>query len=235
LSKLSCQELAELSRASYFVGHWKPSHTKPLFDNSKGQAWKVSNCCDQVLRKKLGPYPNIEIHKGILRVTFSSKECWMWEEFGLATEKNLEIYKACNLSFNEVNLQGSADKLKVLCGDLWGDIDLEQDNEIYLNYQQECKEAYVIYLQEQHAREIERAHNKYRDALLKADKDKTDAAKELEFNLLCLDKNISLDNLIYYSHRDMFTFGWRSPIEHQEAEKIRAALSDSKFNYEIKT
>lgn len=223
LSALTCQELAELARASYFTGHWQPSHTEPLFDNSMGQSWKVANCCDQVLRDKLGRTHKIEIHEGKLRVTFSSKDCWTWEEFGLATEKNLEIFKTCGLPFGESALYESAQKLISMCGDLWGSVDAEPENDMYKAWLQRESEA-----------RIERVHAQYRDKLAKADQDKADALKELELQLLCLKHNIGIDNLIYYSHKDTFTFGWRKPVSHAEAQKITAALSGSSFKYEIK-
>lgn len=134
LNPLSCQEIAELSRCSYFVGHWHPAKEEKPFDNSKGESWKVANVCDQVLRTRFIAYSNndsplqplqlphnIQIHEGKFRVTYSNRNCWIWEEFGLATEKNLEIFKTCALSFREDTLEKHAKTLKALCNDLWSD------------------------------------------------------------------------------------------------------------------
>lgn len=136
LNCLSIEELAVLSRLSYFAGHWKPGKVKPLFDNSTGQAWKISNLCDQILKEKLDLPHNVQVHEGVLRVTYSSPDCWMWEEFGLATEENLKMFwgfKAKH-SFGEATLEKSAKKLRRIINNLWENVDDEVDTEEYQEF-----------------------------------------------------------------------------------------------------
>ena len=114
------EDLAKLSRLSHCIGHWCPRYMDTPFANKKGQSWKVSNVIDQILRDRLDPLPhNIQIHKGVLRVTFSSRDCWIWEEFGLATEDNLNTFNNCGLSFGERTIENSTKKLAKLIDDLW--------------------------------------------------------------------------------------------------------------------
>jgi hypothetical protein len=48
-----------------------------------------------------------------------------------------------------------------------------------------------------------------------------------------LDNGIEIDNVIYYAHRDVFTFGWRQHVEGAELDRLRGKLTDFPFNYEI--
>lgn len=225
LKDLTSQELAELSRTSYFIGHWKPGHTAPLFDNSKGQSWKVSNCCDQVLRLRLNPHPRIEIHEGKLRFTFSSRDCWMWNEFGLATEENLAIFNELkgSLPAGEENFERACEVLKEACSGLWPPVEDVADNAEYMEYLADVK-----------ARLIQQQHDKYNDELIKLDRGRENALKELNFRLVCIEHDLDISNLIYYDHKDTFCFGWRAPIDTKTASKIKDALSGYGFTYEIK-
>jgi hypothetical protein len=148
LKPLSCQEIAVISRASYFVGHWFPGSLSEPFENGSGESWKVANVCDQVLRKRLDVPTRLQIHEGVLRVAFSSKNCWLWQEFGLATEKNLELFKSCKLSFCERKLNESAKKLAEMCDDLWEEDKIESlpSNAIYEQYLILKKEKQLIFL-----------------------------------------------------------------------------------------
>ncbi|GAH02251.1 unnamed protein product [marine sediment metagenome] len=139
LKGLSCLEISELSRASYFTGHWHPSYLDRPFDNKRGESWKISNVCDQELRKRLLPCRTLQIHEGKLRVTFSSKHCWTWEEFSLATKENIKLFKDCNLSFGESTLDKSAKSLSILCGDLWPAVETLPPNELYVSYLEKQK------------------------------------------------------------------------------------------------
>ena len=222
--RLTTKEIAELSRASYFVGHWKPSELPSLFNNSTGEAWKVSNCADQILRQRIKTPSCIQIHEGKFRVTFSSMDCWLWEEFSLATEENLNIFKECGLPFWRSSLHKNALKLKELIGDLWPDVGALDDNDLYLEYRSivisKKREKINCLLQEvedKAARVIEEA------------KIQTEA-----FHWLLDNGFDDLDNVIYYQHKKTFCFGWRTSINKEDRSKLLDILCEFPFEYEIK-
>lgn len=220
--KLTTLEIAELSRASYFVGYWHPSLLPRLFDSSKGEGWKITNCADQILRKRIALPRNVEIHEGKFRVTFSSRDCWTWQEFGLATPENLEVFKSCGLPFGETTLDKSATELAVKIGDLWPEPENEPENDLYREF---------IKLQKQANRRKIKADFEQKIAGLEASK--VSAQKEIEFLLACNDRGVLVDNVIYYNHTDTFCFGWRNSLSNVEQENIAEKLGDLAGKYNI--
>ncbi|HCC08601.1 TPA: hypothetical protein DEP81_01310 [Candidatus Woesebacteria bacterium] len=223
IEQLSTKEIAELSRASYFTGHWQPSLLPTCFENKHGESWKIANCCDQVLRKRLSPLPhNIQIHEGNFRVTFSNKYCWLWEEFSLAIEENLATFKNCKLPFGENTLDKSANTLKNQIGDLWENVDNIPDNELYQQYLELVKEQ-----------EKQKVLQLMENAKAKADRLIKNAEIETIAYTWLLDNNLNVvDNIIYYDHKNVFCFGWRKPI--QDKESLKSKLVGFPFPYEIK-
>lgn len=69
------------------------------------------------------------------------------------------------------------------------------------------------------------------DAAKKAQQEQT----ELDGMLWLFDRGLSLDNVIYYTHREMFTFGWRELVTDTEKGAILDVISEFPFEYEIKT
>lgn len=227
---LSCQEIAEISRASYFIGHWKPGFVAPIFENKSGQSWKIANVCDQVLRQRFGTWPqfphNVLIHEGVFRVTFSNKDCWLWEEFGLATEKNLDIFKNCGLPFGADTLDASAQRLIELCGDLWGDVDAMPSNAQYNAFLLIKKEKAMEALKAKHAKKLADIENDIKNSQI-----------ELAAFTWLIHNNIPesfIDNCIYYNHEGQFCFGWRTPLGSKEKEQIKTLLTDFPYDYELK-
>lgn len=226
LNELSCLEIAELSRASYFVGHWKPSHTSDAFENSSGESWKIANVCDQVLRSRFDLPHNILIHEGKFRVTFSSKNSWIWDEFGLATEKNLEIFKTCGLYFGENTIKESTKKLTELCGDLWTDVDTMPNNKAYDDFLIVKKEAYKESLKKRHA-----------DKLASIEKDIENSKIELAAFTWFIENGIDeryIENCIYYNHTGRFAFGWREKLSDEEKAELKELLVGFVYNYDLK-
>jgi hypothetical protein len=223
LDGLTCQELAEMSRASYFTGHWKPGLLKSPFDNSKGESWKVANVCDQILRSRLELPHNILIHEGKFRVTFSNKDCWMWDEFGLATEKNLDLFKNCALSFGENTIEKSAKVLAQVCGDLWPDVDTMPENETYKKLLELKKADNLKKLEKQHADKLQSI------------KDDIKASEiELAAFTWLINNHVDIENCIYYNHTGRFCFGWRTPIDSAKVPELSQKLIDFPFEYDIK-
>ena len=221
---IKTEDLAVLSRLSYFLGYWRPGHTTPPFATAKGESWKVSNVLDQILRARLNSPGNIEIHEGKFRVTFSSKHCWLWQEFSLATEQNLETFKTCNLSFGEKTLKNSAIKLAAKIGDLWGGA---EDTPEYINF-----------LTAKNHRAIKEIEHKLTLKMVDLEKNITEAKQEATvFNALItagVDPDILLHNLIYYNHTKTFTFGWREPLTTSQRDTITKQIKGMPYTFTIK-
>lgn len=186
LDPLTTEQISELSRASYFIGHWKPSILPAMFDNEKGVSWKISSCCDQILRERLIPLSkNLEIHEGKFRATLSKIDCWMFEEFGLATEKNLQIFKKYTESVSHNEVFSFAKRIKSLAkqiDDLWGDPDDAPNNHLY-----------DFYLAIKRIRFTEQLQGQYNDTVKNAVNTMKDAKTERDFKLLCINANITVD------------------------------------------
>ena len=228
IEALTTKQIAELSRASYFVGHWHPGSTPAPFENTRGESWKVANCCDQILRKRLAPLPhNIQIHEGKFRVTFSSRDCWLWEEFSLVTEENLETFRNCRLPFGENSLHKSADILKRQIGDLWGGVAGTPDNDLYTEYLQAESQFALSKARKKVAALVSEAQVKAGALIFEAEK------KTTAYTWLLDHKFRELDNVIYYSHTDKFCFGWREPYG-ADASVLRESLEGFPFDYEVK-
>lgn len=48
-----------------------------------------------------------------------------------------------------------------------------------------------------------------------------------------MDNGINIELAIYYSHRDIWTFGWRSKLDKELCEDLLKVLVDFPFNYEV--
>lgn len=227
LRDLSCKEIAELSRASYFVGHWKPSFVEPPFENKSGESWKIADVCDQELRHRLNVPYGLQIHEGKLRVTYSDDNCWTWREFGLATEKNIEKFNEFRKihSFGYLSLEENARMLENICGDLWIDVDLVRNSDEYL-----------LFLKAKRERYIEKLNIRYTLKLEKLKKERKDAKKELDAFLWLAQEGIDeyyIENCIYYEYRDIFSFGWRDKLSEEERKTLKARLEGFPYPYEI--
>lgn len=227
LESLDCSELAPLARASHAVGHWLPGHVKPLFDNKRGESWKVVNAIDQVLRTRLFDGKTkayrTEIHDGIFRVSFSNTHCWLWEEVGLATEKNLLEIEGIGLNYDEENFKEHADTIKAAIGDLWNTdkIDSMPSDTDYLNY---------LILK------VGRAVEKEKQSCVDEIETLRQKPKEVQYESDCkievLEKGLSTSNLIYYTHTKEWVLGWREPVTQKQSESWRSA--DLSFDVRMK-
>ncbi len=82
---------------------------------------------------------------------------------------------------------------------------------------------------------IDRLQKKKVDLI--ARKEKELKHKEIEFDgfTFFLDHGIDTDNLIYYSHKNQFCFGWRNKLSDSETSKILDVISEFKYPYLIKS
>lgn len=80
------------------------------------------------------------------------------------------------------------------------------------------------------------AHKRKQRNHIEAECDKTcETAKTKKEGLLWLmDHDVSIDNVIYYSHVDQFCFGWRTEVSEAAASQLLDIISEFPFNYMIK-
>ena len=82
----------------------------------------------------------------------------------------------------------------------------------------------------------EAARQKKRQGLIDdAAKKSQQRQAELDGKLWLMDHGLDIENVIYYSHRDIFTFGWRELLTFEEQSAIRDVISEFPFEYELKT
>ncbi len=80
------------------------------------------------------------------------------------------------------------------------------------------------------------ARDAQRASLVKKYKAEKEAVETEYRGMLWLwEKGFNLDNVIYYSHTDKFSFGWRSPVSAEVRSKLLKVMSEFPFSYEIKS
>lgn len=68
----------------------------------------------------------------------------------------------------------------------------------------------------------------------KYDKETLAAREEYDGLTWLMDRRVSIDNVIYYSHIRKFSFGWRFPVSEDVKNRLLDALVEFPFAYEIK-
>jgi len=64
-------------------------------------------------------------------------------------------------------------------------------------------------------------------------KEECDARTKRDGLLWLLAHGINIENVIFYSHTGRFGFGWRNPVNKTVASKLREALKEFQFSYDI--
>lgn len=72
------------------------------------------------------------------------------------------------------------------------------------------------------------------DILHKAETRITNAKDERDGLIWLLDHGIKIDNVIYYDHKGIFSFGWRSALDEATASALLDLLVEFKYPYELK-
>ena len=84
------------------------------------------------------------------------------------------------------------------------------------------------------SRAVRRQAEARADVIAKRDKDIESANTRHDGLIWLLDRNVSINNVIYYEHTGVFTFGWRSPVSDEVASELLNIISEFPFPYEIK-
>jgi len=80
----------------------------------------------------------------------------------------------------------------------------------------------------------ERLAKQRRDIEEKYKKETANAKIERDGLIWLMDNGLSIDNVIYYDHKQMFSFGWRNPVSASVRDRILELISEFPFEYEIK-
>ena len=104
----------------------------------------------------------------------------------------------------------------------------------------EAESAYLLPLYKDAQLHGSTVRGKVRIAAKRADLQKkfdsaiNNAHVEFEGFTWLMDRGISTDNVIYYSHTGRFGFGWRSPVDEGLKDLLLEAISEFPFPYDIK-
>lgn len=94
---------------------------------------------------------------------------------------------------------------------------------------EEIKTKYLI---EQKKGRTKRLEQRKQDALKRIETDKENSLIEYNAFKWLIENNINYNNYIYYSHKNIFCFGWRNSIK--DKEELKQQLNKFPYNYEIK-
>jgi hypothetical protein len=72
------------------------------------------------------------------------------------------------------------------------------------------------------------------DVIKKYAHETQNAKTEHDGMLWLLDRDISIENCIYYDHTQTFSFGWRNPVSPEVHSRLLELLKDFPYKYEIK-
>lgn len=102
-------------------------------------------------------------------------------------------------------------------------IEIAEIMPVYIEQQTEAKNSRAVKRREKQRTDLE---HKYELEIMHA---KT----EHDGFLWLLDRNINIDNVIYYPHTSKFCFGWRGPLSKEVKSRMLDLLSEFPFDYEF--
>lgn len=255
--KVPAEYLALGSRVIYSVGHWYPrSGSLDLPGRQHGAHWKFSHYADQSLRDRLslgtGDYPGLtcRVHEGAIRLCYQSRDMWTWIEVAPATANGLAYTnKLRNDIASTLPAEGktSAARDKRDSAAYRAFEALRDDHAGFKDTGSVCWEPLTDTArfmveegdQEPEPGDSERAQlqaSKAREDVVQSTARKIrDLETERDGILWFMDRGIPTENLIYYSHTGIFTFGWRQPVGPALLSRILDVISEFGRPYAIKT
>jgi hypothetical protein len=247
-AEIPAEILADAARAVYFVGHWFPAGGDLVVPGRQhGAHWKFSAYCDQELRRR-AELPEtgrdnergigFGIHQGRLRVSFASRDSWLWEEVAPGTVTALAALRR--------------DLVPWLAAEINGRTRGDRDGQAYTAFQA-IKAGTAPGLAAWRAHEIrdwntdrfmvERTERKAPPADLARERAALIAQTERKINeqrtneramLWVLDQGLSIDNVIFYHHTETLCFGWRDKLSEKAIAALLDVVSECPFKYEIR-
>lgn len=227
--------------------HWKPSDQPALFP--PGIGWKFSHYADQELRARLGLPERgangrerglgLAIHEGKIRVTWASKDSWMWEEVAPATASGREYASAILSRFStllQACSEGPRDAKDQIMFHAFNEE--RQDRSGWpVEWLPFVDHRFMVEADIVKAREQAKPQNlvKTRADLLKRTAQKiADLERERDGLVWFLDHGIGVGNCIYYPHTNRFCFGWRDLVSPAVESQILDVVSEFPYAYTIK-
>ncbi len=243
--QVSTNDLSMASMVVNYYGDWWPGKVAtrmnaPVIPGSEhGSSWKFSHYSDQVLRERLsiphrdkGSGVGLLIHEGRIRIYYSSRDMWTWEEIAMANDDGLaEGKKLCaklraKIGVRPTDSDNIAYKFMewLRAGELKGDWDAKR----FMVEESEIESRRLKNLPEPE-------WSKLRSEAI-ADFEKSVAAKkkELDGTLWLLDHRIPDSNAIYYKHTGRWCFGWRTPYTGEARLALLESLKEFPFDYDVK-
>ena len=247
---IPAETLAFAARVIYYVGHWYPTGADlALPGRMAGAYWKFAHYADQSLRARLaaatsadamrsnGPF---QIHEGVIRLCYSSKDMWTWVEVAPATIAGLEYARKLRGRLS-VKLAEDCDQVAYLFveslrtpgGITWpAEWVALMNTDHYMREEQGIRDRKAtVEKPQQHA---DRRAKIVADFATKIRKTTT----ERHAILWVFDAGLDPYNVIFYSHENdgagMLCFGWREPVIDSIRDRILAVISECPFAYRIK-
>lgn len=243
--KIPAEVLAIAARAIYCVGHWYPSESANGYEipgRDQGATWKFSHYADQELRSRLGLPKgdsnkrgfDVALIEGAIRVTYNSRDSWQWVEVAPATQQGLEYARSLIAEWEQLDPKNYWKLFNDYgTGNGWPTNWLPFVDHRYMVEESEARANRDKYTP---AEVVTKRRQNQRQAIIdQAAKKIREETTERDGKLWLFDHGLDIENVIYYSHRDIFTFGWREPVSDEEANKILDIISEFPFEYEIKS
>lgn len=253
---IDAEALTYAARVVYFTGHWWPSKGRgvELPGRGHGAHWKFSHLADQVTRARFGRPEadrdhgagfSFAIIEGALRLCYTSRDMWIWREVAPATPAGLAFAE-------ELRREGFAAISKhperhrhERDGAAWEFFEaIKQRREGWPAYWLPWVETAERYMVEEGDQkpdpdeppaDVEAERRARIAAKVEATARKVRALeRERDGVTWWMARDVSTENLIYYSHTDTFTFGWRHPVGPELLSRLLDLVSEFPYPYAIK-
>jgi hypothetical protein len=257
---IDSEALAWAAHVIHNAGHWHPSKPGRPIDlpgRNSGAHWKFSHLADQELRGRLGMAErgrgmdaaglSYEVHQGALRLCYSSKNSWTWAEVAPATEagraaaepiRRKLAQQLAGIHTRHVNARDQV---------------AHQGIEAIRQGGHAFPQAWAVLLDVAGRFMVEEGDQAPDPDVPPPDLAAIQAAKVERLRKDCAAKVRelererdgrtwwtckgfhNLDNLIYYAHTDVFTWGWRQPVGPVLLGQLLDVVSEFPYPYAIKT
>lgn len=224
-SKANTDEVVEIEAAHIFGNQWNTADGRRVFD------WFEEYLPDN--SEKRGHWLEITPELAeVRRVTLSCGYCG--KHYGPHHDA-VPVTPFCTACLDSPHLKTEDLKLLRLCPVLEASASSQGRAELTDEEKAELMPRYVERQTIGNDSRAKQRRDKERANILEKFAKETEAATDERDGMMWLwDHGISLDNVIYYSHTQVFSFGWRSPVSPEVKSRLLDLLSEFPFQYEIK-